>query len=250
MYPAPLDDPGRRRMRPSSLHPNGGLARIGRIGPEDLRACEWMLDYSRRGRGPALNRMIAANEQPLADAGRDEPAIEALLGRCAARDRAAFAELYQAAAPRLLACLLAILKRRDLAEDALQEVMVRIWQRSDQYDGYRGRPMAWLVSIARYHAIDQLRRRRPLVALDETVASRLADAEAQDSVEAAESSGTHSALERCLERLSAGERRSVVLAYSSGYSHEQIATALASPLGTVKSWVRRGLASLRECLGT
>src|SRR6187401_2056831 len=121
--------------------------------------------------------MVAVNEQAATAADRDETAIEALLGRCATRDRAAFAELYQATAPRLLACLLAILKRRELAEDALQEVMVRIWQRSTQYDGYGGRPMAWLVSIARYHAIDHQRRRRPLVALDETVASRLPDAE-------------------------------------------------------------------------
>ena len=194
--------------------------------------------------------MTAVNEQAAADADRDESAIEALLGRCAERDRTAFAELYQLAAPRLLACLLAILRRRDRAEDALQEVMVRIWQRSDQYDGYRGRPMAWLVSIARYYAIDQLRRRRPLVALDDSVASRLSDSQAQETVEASESRGTRSALERCLERLTAEQRRSVVLAYSNGYSHDQIATALASPLGTVKSWVRRGLASLRECLGT
>jgi len=193
--------------------------------------------------------MIAANQTAL-DGDRDETAIEVLLGRCAARDRAAFAELYQKAAPKLLACLIAILRRRDLAEDALQEVMVRIWQRSDQYHGYRGRPMAWLVSIARYYAIDQLRGRRPVVALDDTVASRVADAQAQESVEASESRGTRSALERCLERLTVEQRRCVVLAYSSGYSHDEIASALASPLGTVKSWVRRGLASLRECLGT
>src|SRR5262245_33518584 len=128
----------------------------------------------------------------------DDAAIEALLGRCAARGRAAFGELYIKVSPKLLACLLAILRKRDVAEDALQEVMVRIWQRSDQYDGYRGRPMAWLVSIARYYAIDQLRSRRPVVALDDTVASRLSDAGAQESVEATESSGTHSALERCL----------------------------------------------------
>jgi RNA polymerase sigma-70 factor (ECF subfamily) len=179
----------------------------------------------------------------------DDSAIEALLGRCAARDRAAFADLDRSVSPRLRACLIAILRRRDVAEDALQEVMVRVWQRSDQFDGYRGRPMAWLVSIARYHAIDQLRTRRPLVALDDTVASRLSDAGAQESVEQTESTGTHSALERCLDRLSAEQRRSVELAYTSGYSHEQIASALATPLGTVKSWVRRGLASLRECLG-
>ena len=108
--------------------------------------------------------------------------------------------------------------------------------------------MAWLVSIARYYAIDQLRGRRPLVALDDTVASRLSDAGAQESVESAESTGTHSALELCLGRLTVEQRRCVELAYSGGYSHEQIANALASPLGTVKSWVRRGLASLRECL--
>src|SRR4030095_7718766 len=99
----------------------------------------------------------------------------------------------------MLACLLPIVRRRDLADDALQEVMVRVWQRADQYDGYRGRPMAWLVSIARYYAIDQLRGRRPWVALDETVAGRLSDADAQESVEASESRGTRSALQRCLD---------------------------------------------------
>ena len=179
----------------------------------------------------------------------DDAVIEALLGRCAARDRAAFGELYKQVSPKLLACLIAILRRRDMAEDALQEVMVRIWQRSDQYDGYRGRPMAWLVSVARYYAIDQLRSRRPVVPLDDTVASRLSDSQAQESVEATESTGTQTALERCLGRLSSEQRRCVVLAYSNGYSHEQISSALATPLGTVKSWVRRGLASLRECLG-
>jgi len=192
---------------------------------------------------------MTAAEQTFPETDRDDTAIEALLGRCAARDRAAFAELYRAVSPKLLACLIAILRRRDQAEDALQEVMVRVWQRSDQYDGYRGRPMAWLVSIARYYAIDQLRGRRPLVALDDTVASRLSDAGAQESVESAESTGTRSALELCLGRLTAEQRRCVELAYTGGYSHEQIANALASPLGTVKSWVRRGLASLRECLG-
>ncbi len=195
--------------------------------------------------------MFEAQSRPLtASAEPESEAVEALLRRCAAHDRKAFEELYRIAAPRLLACLLAILRKRDLAEEALQDVMVRIWQRAGQYDGYRGRPMAWLVSIARYHAIDQLRSRRPLVALDDGLAATLDDAGALAVIDAAESDRTHLALERCLGLLSAEQRRCLVLAYSHGCSHEEIASTLASPLGTVKSWVRRGLTALRRCLET
>jgi RNA polymerase sigma-70 factor (ECF subfamily) len=190
----------------------------------------------------AQSRPLTADVDPRSDA------VEALLQRCAARDRKAFEELYRVAAPRLLACLLAILRKRDLAEDALQDVMVRIWQRAGQFDGYRGRPMAWLVSIARYHAIDRLRSRHPLVAIDAAIEARLDDARALEVIDEAESGRTHYTLERCLQLLSPEQRRCVVLAYSHGCSHGEIASTLASPLGTVKSWTRRGLSALRRCL--
>jgi len=178
----------------------------------------------------------------------DAVQLEQLLARCALKDRAAFAELYRLVSPRLLACLLAILRRRDLAEDALQETFVRIWRRADQFDAYRGRALGWLVSIARYRAIDLVRTGRSVVVLSDALVERLDDPAAVTRVEMTESTLTDAALQRCLDELTDEQRRSVVLAYSHGLSHDEIAHRLASPLGTVKSWVRRGLQSLRRCM--
>lgn len=178
----------------------------------------------------------------------DNEALERLLRRCALRDRNALEELYRAISPRLLACLVAILRRRDLADEALHETFVRIWHRADQFDGYRGRASAWLVAIARYHAIDILRGNRRTVPLAESTVATLDDPAAAQVLETLESNLTGSALQRCLEGLTDEQRRCVVLAYSHGYSHEDIAARIASPLGTVKSWVRRGMQSLRRCM--
>ncbi len=178
----------------------------------------------------------------------DSATLEVLLRRCALQDRRAFEELYRAASPRLLACLLAILRRRDLADEALQETFVRIWHRANQFDGYRGRAAAWLVAIARYHAIDILRGNRSTVPLADAMAAVLDDPTAVHAFEVTESAMTDTALQRCLDGLTLEQRRCVVLAYSHGLSHEDISTQVASPLGTVKSWVRRGLQSLRRCM--
>jgi RNA polymerase sigma-70 factor (ECF subfamily) len=178
----------------------------------------------------------------------DGAQLERLLSRCALGDQAAFAELYRLASPRLLACLLAILRRRDLAEEALQECFVRIWRRANQFDAYRGRALGWLTSIARYHAIDLVRAGKRTVALSEAIASGLDDPTALAAFDATESARTGVSLRRCLDELSPEQRRSVVLAYSHGCSHEDIARMLATPLGTVKSWVRRGLQALRRCM--
>src|SRR5215218_1861726 len=178
----------------------------------------------------------------------DAARLETLLRRCALRDRGALEELYNVAGPRLLACLLAILRQRDLAEDALQECFVRIWRRADQFDAYRGRAIGWLVSIARYHAIDLLRAGRSTVALSDQVVATLDDPTALQAFDVAESALTDATLQHCLKLLPDEQRRSVVLAYSHGMTHDDIARQLASPLGTVKSWVRRGLQALRRCM--
>src|SRR5215472_15999604 len=102
---------------------------------------------------------------------RSEPEsakLEALLARCAAKDPAAFEALYLGVAPRLLAVLVKMLRRRDLAEDVLQDVFIKVWEQAGQYDRIRGRPLAWLVSIARYRAIDVQRASRPTVVLSES----------------------------------------------------------------------------------
>ncbi len=178
----------------------------------------------------------------------DSGELEQLLGRCAAQDPTALEQLYQRVAGILLAIVMRILRQRDLAEDALQDVFVRIWLQSRQYDQIRGRPLAWMISIARYRAIDLVRAQRRMVPLiEEDLPAQLIASDA-DTSEAGESSRTQSALQHCLDILSAPQQQCLVLAYQEGLSHEAVATSLGQPLGTVKSWIRRGLQSLRKCL--
>jgi RNA polymerase sigma-70 factor (ECF subfamily) len=144
----------------------------------------------------------------------------------------------------LLACLLRMLHRRDAAEDALQDVFVQIWNRASQFDANRGHPLAWLVSMARYRAIDLLRAQRaPLAAVS-------SDGEAADPApeESAALEQSASLLARCLAQLSAVQRRCLQLAFWQGYTHTQVALATGNPVGSVKSWIRRGLLSLKQCL--
>ena len=171
----------------------------------------------------------------------DNAELEALLARCARQDARALEELYARVAPFLLAVLLRILRTRDLAEDALQEVFVIIWRQAGQYQAQRGRALAWLTSIARYRAIDMYRRQKTWVPLDSVE-------EPASPAERPESSLTERTLQRCLELLSGEQRQCLVLAYQQGLTHAGIAAAIGHPLGTVKSWVRRALQSLRQCL--
>jgi len=176
----------------------------------------------------------------------DSAELEALLLRCARKDSAALETLYLRVAPRLLAVLLRMLRRRDLAEDVLQDVFVKVWQQAAQYDHLRGRPLAWLISIARYRAIDLQRATRPMLVFSESEASL--EPQFQVAGPAAEQLGLAAALVRCLEEIAAPQRRCLVLAYEQGLSHVEIARAVGEPLGTVKSWVRRSLQNLRRCI--
>jgi RNA polymerase sigma-70 factor (ECF subfamily) len=182
----------------------------------------------------------------------EEP-LEPLLAAVARGQQPAFAELYARTSPHLFALLLRMLGRRDWAEEALQDCYVRIWQRSESYDAERGAPMAWLMTIARYRALDLLRARRP-----ELTESQF-DADAPSPLERADETASPEAdavageglgrLEKCMEGLGLEQRQSVLLAYYEGYTHTELARRLQAPVGTVKSWVRRGLLQLRECLG-
>ena len=178
-------------------------------------------------------------------AAADSAALEALLERCARHDRGAFEALYARVAPTLLAVLLQMLRQRDLAEDVLQDVFVKVWQQAAQFDAIRGRPLAWLIAIARYRAIDVQRGARPTLVLDESQM----ELEPQLQVAGpADSGDTRSALLRCLQLIAPPQRRCLVLAYEQGLTHGEIARALGEPLGTVKSLVRRSMQSLRRCL--
>ena len=172
--------------------------------------------------------------------------LRGLLDRCAAGDSSALQPLYELASPLLFGCLTRILRRRALAEEALQDVFVSIWQRAGQFSALRGRPMAWMVSIARYRAIDLLRHERAAPVLVPDLPEQ-APAEEPDE----EVSGwlpASALLERCLQLLTDRQRQCLELAFVGGNSHEDISRLTGNPLGTIKSWIRRGLQSLRQCL--
>jgi RNA polymerase sigma-70 factor (ECF subfamily) len=183
--------------------------------------------------------------------------LDALLLRTAAGDKAAFAALYQATSSHLFAVLLRMLKRRDWAEDALQDCYVKVWQRAETYTPERGTALPWLLTVARYRALDRLRGLRP----DERETDRHVDFEDETSTTpeiadefmqspeatAIEQEGL-SQMSDCLKNLPNDQRRSLLLAYYQGYTHPELAEKMGAPLGTVKSWVRRGLSRLRDCL--
>lgn len=181
-----------------------------------------------------------------------------LIARSALGDRDAFRLLYEQTCTHLFAVVLRIQRDRSLAEDLLQEVYVNVWRAVGSFDAAQSQPMTWLTSIARNKAIDSLRRAqaqpqtqsvhrddddddRP--GLDE----QLAD-ESPGPAELLERASDARQLQPCLQGLAPVQRQSLALAFYDGLSHAEVAEHLNQPLGTVKSWVRRALASLKDCL--
>lgn len=179
--------------------------------------------------------------------------LEGLLAAVARGDRTAFAELYAATSAQLLALLLRMLQRRDWAEEALQDCYVRIWQKAEGYTPDRGAPLAWLTTIARYRALDLLRARRPEDTESSFDAGRPSPLERADDGRGPEDAAVEregiGRLEDCMQALQEQQRQSVLLAYYEGYTHTELSRRLNAPMGTVKSWVRRGLLQLRDCMG-
>ena len=173
-----------------------------------------------------------------------------LLSATAAGDQRAFRELYDACSPHLFGLLLRMLKRRDWAEEALQDCFLKVWQKAETYAPEKGAPLTWLMTVARYRALDLLRVKRPEVDMPEEGEDQslsFAD-DAQSPEDGAIESEGIGRLDDCMKGLQEEQRQSVLLAYYEGYTHQELAERLKAPLGTVKSWVRRGLSRLRECL--
>lgn len=168
-----------------------------------------------------------------------------LIEAVARGDQSALRALYEAIAPKLLGIILRILQDRGAAEDALQEVFVRIWQRAGSYDPRAGAPVVWLVAIARNRAIDRLRQDKSarLTQVEDGWLERLADSQ-DGEVDLAR----RDALAHCLDTVVAPQRECLVLAYCEGWSREELAARFSCPVNTVKTWLRRGLISLRGCL--
>lgn len=174
--------------------------------------------------------------------------LTGLLRLIAGGDERAFARLYEQTAAKLFALILAIIRRRDLAEEILQESFVRVWKSAYRFDPAKGSAMAWLVTIARNRTLTALERTPRDQAGPEAADWEMIADGAPDPLEQALISSEARALSRCLQELEQDQRRSIVLAYYKGLTHVELAGRLDKPLGTVKSWVRRGLLQLRGCL--
>ena len=184
--------------------------------------------------------------------------LSRLLGRAGLGDRAAFATLYEQTSSHLLGVVLRIQRDRAQAEDILQEVYVNVWRAAQSFDAAQSQPLTWLSSIARNRAIDSLRRTQTQPKFRSTISSTTLDEETDvyDTV-ASDAPGPLDLLSRasdaralssCMQTLSAQQRQSVALAFFDGLSHAEVAEQMRQPLGTVKSWVRRALMSLKGCL--
>jgi RNA polymerase sigma-70 factor (ECF subfamily) len=180
--------------------------------------------------------------------GRAEPDLDGALQRCARGESAALRAIYDAEAPRMLGVAIRILRRQSLAEDAVQDAFVQVWQRAASFDPSRGSARTWLYAVLRHRALNILRGEGRIDLVDDFAPMELAsEDETPESVIARLSEA--GALRACLERLEPRRRNVVVLAYMHGLSHGELAARLGVPLGTMKSWLRRSLATLRECLG-
>ncbi|MDB5849011.1 MAG: polymerase subunit sigma-24 [Rhodoferax sp.] len=175
-----------------------------------------------------------------------------LLDRIAARDQAALKALYDRCASKLYGLALRVVSQRDAAEDVLQEAFISIWRGAPDYRATLSPPMAWMGMVVRSRGLDFLRRRTADRAqltqeFDELMADTL-EGNAADPMDATQASQQALALHRCLTQLESKQREVVSLAYLRDLSHGELAAQLRLPLGTVKTWIRRGLAQLRACM--
>jgi RNA polymerase sigma-70 factor (ECF subfamily) len=172
--------------------------------------------------------------------------LATLLGRVALRDRKAFARLYDLASPKLFSIAIRILRDRTEAEEALQEIFIKVWQRAERFEPDQGGPMTWLAAIARNHAIDVIRARKPQGSdLDDAfdIASPDPGPEAM-----AINTSEGSRIDRCMQTLESDRADAVRKAYVEGLSYQELADFYKIPINTMRTWLRRSLLKLRECL--
>lgn len=176
-----------------------------------------------------------------------EPAeLEALLLACAHGDRAAFRRLYEQTSGRLMALCRRMMRTEEQAEDVLQEAYVQIWRDAASFDPARASAATWLAVLVRHRALDALRRRREEALGDEDLAAVADETPGPLDLTLAAVDGRR--LHLCLDGLGERQRESILLAFLRGLSHPQVSAAMAAPLGSVKSWIRRGLEQLKRCL--
>jgi RNA polymerase sigma factor (sigma-70 family) len=173
--------------------------------------------------------------------------VTSIIARCAMGDRLALKRLFEAEAPRMIGVAERILRRRALAEEAMQDAFVLVWRRASSFDPKLGSGRTWLYTILRNRSLNILRNEsRTELSADDTPFDRPSDEDDPETV--VMKLGEATRLRRCLEQLEPARRQAIVLAYANGLSHGELAGKLNMPLGTIKSWIRRGMQTLKECL--
>ncbi len=172
-----------------------------------------------------------------------------LLAGVARQDRAAFKQLYATTSAKLYGIILRILRRRDLADEVLQEVYVKIWEHAGSYVPGRASPVSWMATIARNRALDEVRRKTPIALEDMPAGFEAADPLPLAS-DMLEQSQELQRLLACLDRLEPQKAEIVKLAYLTGLSRDDLAARFGHPSATIKTWLHRSLKQLKDCLGS
>jgi RNA polymerase sigma-70 factor, ECF subfamily len=171
-----------------------------------------------------------------------------LLAAVAKGDQAAFERLYAATRAKLYGVLLRILGKPELADDVMQETYLKVWKMADSFDPTIASPITWMVAIARNRAIDIVRKKSDL-SIEDTPEAMSAATDAPPPLARREMTEELRRLLTCLGKLDPEKQRIVLLAYYSGWSREQLAQKLDIPVNTIKTWLRRSLLEIRECMG-
>ena len=185
---------------------------------------------------------------PVGDAETERERLIAALARVAGRDRSALRQVYGMTSAKLFGICLRISADRDAAEDILQDVYIKVWNRADRFDAGRASPITWLCAIARNTAIDWCRSSRRTMIVPEIDAAQVSDtAPLADMV--IEHNQHNMRLFACLDELEDRHGMAIRSAFLDGLTYAQLADRMAVPIGTMKSWIRRGLQQLKACIG-
>ena len=196
-----------------------------------------MSDEKSARRDRPQRRASAADQGSSRQLPQADAELAALIEAVAAGDRGALKQLYDRFGARLFGIASRILRDPPLAEDALQEAFVKIWRNAGRFDRARGSAAGWVITIVRRAAFDLRPRAPPASPID------VADEQPQAEM-------LHPGLARALDALPENHRKALLLMYVYGLTHSELAEAMSAPLGTVKSWVRRGAAAVKEAVAT
>ena len=210
---------------------------MGRLGQSTTVCCLALTEHENMPDASRSNRSSPHQVQRIRVA---IMSLDETLCAVGTGDRVAFRQLFDGFGSVAMGIALRILREREAAEDAVQEAFVRLWRLADRFDPARGNARAWMSVIARNAALDQMRMRRPLANIDDVDEFSFATQQPDPP---------DNRLRQCLERLPAEQASAIMTMYNFGMSHSELAEHISQPLGTVKSWIRRGTHTLRLCMG-